>query len=140
MVKCTLFLISLLFVTACNESIENKFSNYDEILKHSYILKGWVPEFIPKDCSEIQVVNNLDNNHFYGTFSFRNISFISDSSLSQISLKEIHEQLATINNPDYPTWFIEKKEISTNDKLIFLRASYFYVIINKENEKCFYFG
>jgi hypothetical protein len=134
-----ILLLGILFFS-CREEFENRFKDYNDIILSKYIEKGWVPKFIPRDCSEIRVINNIDNNHFYGSFSFHSNSFISDSNLFQISIEDIFDNLKQINNPDYPAWFINKKELSRDNKFLFYKAANYYLIIDTSIKKCYYFG
>ena len=129
----------LLFV-CCQENIEIRFKDKTEIVDANYIGKGWVPLIIPDDCYDITVVNNLDNNHFFGVFSFRGKSFTNYFASLEIGYDSLYSKLKSINIPNPPEWFIDNEVLKDKKNLLFRKYSYFYMIIDTINKKCFYFG
>lgn len=138
--KYFLFPFLILLFVCCQENIEKRFKDKAEIVDANYMLKGWVPSIISDDCYDVVVINNLDNNHFFGVFSFRDKSFLNRNALLEISYDSLYSKLKSINNPPTPDWFIADEVLKNNKNLLFRKYSYFYMIIDVIDLKCFYFG
>lgn len=55
-------ILIFLFLAACSQDSVDVFKNYDEITKKGFFEKGWIPVFLPKDSTDIELSYNLDTN------------------------------------------------------------------------------
>lgn len=149
MLKLSVHKIKLLLVAVtgvfillcgCNENIEAQFANYASAEANEYILKGWVPEILPFDCKNVQVINNIDNNSFYGAFRYNSHFFLDNEEIHKAGLEEIQDKFNSINNPLKPEWFLDVAQIDTSEDHCFLKYKYFYLVLDCKKKQCYYFG
>lgn len=114
-----------LFLAACSQDSVVIFKDYDEITEKGFFEKGWIPVFLPKDSTDIELSYNLDTNEHVirltvpqetqtaafgpvfrmgckkGTDAF---SEISKSSLKKIDRHDLQEEVASCSAS---VWSIE---------------------------------
>ena len=59
--------IIFIFIS-CKEQFEFEYQSYDAVLKDNMMIKGWIPNILPKTSKNISFINNIDNNEVVGKF------------------------------------------------------------------------
>ena len=49
----------------------NKYINFVEVQNDKAIIRGWLPNILPKSAYEIEETHNLDTNFVFGTFKYK---------------------------------------------------------------------
>ena len=75
LVKMSTFLILPgTLITGCignwDTIVNNKYQNYEEIIEHAGIERGWIPKFIPTSAVNINEKHDLDTNEIILKFNF----------------------------------------------------------------------
>ena len=68
--KITIVFLITFFLCGCEQSY-NEYKNIAEAEKDRAVLRGWVPEYLPKTSYNIREIHELDNNELWGKFNFR---------------------------------------------------------------------
>lgn len=54
----------LIFAAACGECRTAEYATFEEVLADNAMERGWIPPFLPRSASEIELQNDLDTNEF----------------------------------------------------------------------------
>jgi len=133
-----LILLCFNFLYACNEDVSSDFQSYDDLVKIKYLENGWIPTIIPIDAKNIKEIHNLDLNSTFGKFEFSSHLFVdSILILQRISSRTIKENIARINRPSRPDWFISDSKI---DQINPVKVIYedFYIIVDTTLRKAYF--
>jgi hypothetical protein len=77
-------ILLFLFLNGCfDEAPERFYSNYTEAVKAGELLRGWLPEWVPRDAERIYIQGDLDNNAVWLRFELSGAS--ADSLKSSCS-------------------------------------------------------
>ena len=50
--------------TGCGECVTSEYGGFQEVLADKVMERGWIPPFLPRSASEIEMQNDLDGNDF----------------------------------------------------------------------------
>ncbi len=65
-----LFLLLSWVLSACTEVQENSYPSFVAARDAGAISRGWLPQWLPQDTTDITEVHDLDTNRFMARFSF----------------------------------------------------------------------
>lgn len=129
-----------LWFTSCNESPYVEFHSYQELNEYEFFSNGWFPEILREDAFTIQETYDVTSKHLFGKFDFKRRP-ACDSILMNYRIVEkdsLLDRIEEINKPRYPQWFIQKEELA-NDRCIFVKQHDFYLIVEKEANRIYFF-
>lgn len=138
-IKIAIVLITGLCLSSCNESPHVDFHSYQELSEYDFIINGWIPEIMNDDAHLIQETYDMNSNHLYGKFDFKDRTKYDSIIKSYITVgsDSLLEKIESIKRPRCPEWFISKKDI-TKDKYIISKHNDFYLIMEKEANRIYF--
>lgn len=131
----------ILFLSSCNENIEQSFADYDSFKKSTLRNQSWFPSIVFSDAYNLREIHNIDNNNVFGKFEYQNMelydSLFLDKGQKQelISSQVFKEKVESINLPKKPAWFIDID--SAEYKTAFFDD--YFLVLNDEKNKTIYF-
>jgi len=135
-----LFLAAWLPIFSCNESPHIDFHSYEELSNYEFIQNGWFPEMLNHDALDIRETYDVNNKHLFGKFDFKNRQNY-DSIIAGYSVVEkdsMIKRIKEIKSPLLPEWFMHPKDLIDN-KFVFIAHNKFYLIIEKEKNRIYFF-
>lgn len=60
--------ILLVVLTGCSDTVKNHYADYQQAQADHVFEKGWLPPILPTSTTQIELVNDLDNNRSQGAF------------------------------------------------------------------------
>ena len=70
-IKIASLMIVWLCLSSCYESPHIDFHSYQELSEYNFISNGWIPEVVGNDAYSIQETYDVNNNHLFGKFDFK---------------------------------------------------------------------
>lgn len=133
-----ILLVFLVFI-CCSGAYEQKYDTYGEFFKVSQRNKGWFPDVIFSDATNLKSCSYLSSTTIFGSFNYANSQkYDSIFSLNEkVNTKILKEKLSKVEALR-PNWF-EKKQSLNFDKLEVIKFGYFYLAKDKTQNKILFF-
>ena len=139
-IKTAFIVIVCLCIFSCNESPQIDFQSYQELSGYNFISNGWFPEILGTDSYNILETYDLNNNHAFGKFEFKQRP-VYDSIIKNYRLVKAETLMSSLNmigKPLYPAWFIPKAEVSGLNYVI-VKQNTFYLLMEKKANRIYFF-
>lgn len=69
-ISISLVILAILFYFHFDDTVQNEFVNYEEMIESSTFRGGWLPEYLPKSSTKIKERHDFDTNHIFATFNY----------------------------------------------------------------------
>lgn len=130
---------SLLF-TACSDSYEQQYDNFDDFNKANQRNKGWFPDIISADAFDLKNDSYLDPLCAFGTFNYSDDhyydSIFADTNVEQIDFEIFNEKIKTHDNRR-PRWFLQP-DFVPDDNYSSIKVKRFYITKDKGQKKIYF--
>jgi len=139
-IKTVFLSIAYLCFSSCYESRHVDFHSYQELAEYSFISDGWIPEVMGQDACAIQETYDINNNHLFGKFNFKNRPVYDSIFKSCVLVSEdsLFAKIDAIRKPRCPEWFIPKERLVKSNYLM-VKQQDFYLILEKKRNRIYYF-
>lgn len=138
-IKTVSLSIVLICFSSCYESRHVDFHSYKELAEYSFINDGWIPEVMGQDACAIQETYDVNNNHLFGKFDFKNRLVYDSVFRTCVAVREdsLLAKIEQINKPRCPKWFIPKERLIKSNYLM-VKHQNFYLIMEKKGNRIYY--
>ena len=139
-IKTYLLMIVCLSLFSCIESPQIDFQSYQELSGYNFISNGWFPDILGVDSYNILETYDLNNNHAFGKFEFKQRP-VYDSIIrnyQSVNADTLLTSLNKIGKPQYPSWFIPKAEVSGRNYIV-VKQNNFYLLMEKKSNRIYFF-
>jgi hypothetical protein len=139
LIKSVSLSIVCLCFSSCYESRHVDFHSYQELAEYSFISDGWIPEVMGQDACDIQETYDINNNHLFGKFDFKNRPVYDSIFKSCVVVREdsLLAKIDAIRKPRCPEWFISKERLGRSNYLM-VKQQDFYLIMEKSRNRIYY--
>jgi hypothetical protein len=134
-IKTVSLSIALICFSSCYESRHVDFHSYQELSEYSFISAGWIPEVMGLDACAIQETYDVNNNHLFGKFDFKNRPIYDSIFKTCVAVGEdsLLAQIEQINKPRCPKWFIPKERLIKRNYLMVKQQNFYLMMDRKRN-------
>jgi len=135
LIKTVSLSVVCLCFSSCYESRHVDFHSYQELSEYSFISDGWIPEVMGQDACAIQETYDINNNHLFGKFDFRNRPVYDSIFKSCVVVQEdsLFAKIDAIKKPRCPKWFIPKERFLKSNYLMVKQQDFYLIMDRKKN-------
>lgn len=123
----------LILLLGCNETITNRYANYEEAEAANLLKKGWLPDMLPVNTGEIIETHNIDTNQRCAE------AVIPSDSISHI-ITDLKRQKFSMSNSKLPKLPFSpdkcqfKPEKISNDTTALAKSNEIVVLDSRKNK------
>ncbi|MEE7546619.1 hypothetical protein HF319_05850 [Xanthomonas sp. Kuri4-1] len=71
-----ILIMGLIFISGCSDDGPKFYSSYGDAVNDNAVAKGWIPDFIPKDATDIHERHDIESNHIAVIFRSPSTDFL----------------------------------------------------------------